>query len=55
MKRMRELLHKAAETLAHCVTAAVLNQLGCQHGEANSANTLKGIVPLRKRNFMQVL
>lgn len=30
MKRMRELLHKAAETLAYCVTAAVLNQLRCQ-------------------------
>lgn len=37
MKRMREQLHKAAEKLAHCVTAAVLNQHGCQHGEANSA------------------
>lgn len=37
MKRTRELLHKAAETLPHCVAAAALNQLRCQHGEANSA------------------
>lgn len=36
MIRIRELLHKAAETLAYSVTAAVLNQLGCQHGEVNT-------------------
>lgn len=56
MKRIRE-LHKAANTLSRCVTAAVLNQLGSQQGKANSsrANTPKGIVLLRKLNFMQVL